>query len=320
MPTQELPYIALDAKAFGSVSEKDAEAAVIEAIPARHQESWATPPHRRRITLLTHRRQSCKYLESRADADPSIYFTRSRVDLAAGKVPQTEFGRRIAHSYTDHGGWYVMVFPTAYQMEYSNGIQTTHFSPWSYDRHAPLGFSRCGVRAWPLPRSLVAASRHRSYLRVDPRRQCSVRQCGPHPHPGASSVTRCCFSAKKPLHCIHAEGRQLSDRAGARKDRRHQRIPDMRVSVAGVDFRSPVIAASGTFGYGVEFEDIVSLDKIGGFVTKGLSREPMAGNQAPRIIETAAGMVNAIGLQNMGVRAFIEEKLPKLQADARRAP
>jgi dihydroorotate dehydrogenase (NAD+) catalytic subunit len=86
----------------------------------------------------------------------------------------------------------------------------------------------------------------------------------------------------------------------------------MRVTVAGVEFRSPVIAASGTFGYGVEFEDIVSLDRIGGFVTKGLSREPMAGNPSPRIIETAAGMINAIGLQNMGVRAFIAEKLPKL--------
>ena len=89
--------------------------------------------------------------------------------------------------------------------------------------------------------------------------------------------------------------------------------PDMRVTVAGVEFRSPVIAASGTFGYGVEFEEVVSLDRIGGFVTKGLSREPMAGNPSPRIIETAAGMINAIGLQNMGVRAFIAEKLPKLR-------
>jgi dihydroorotate dehydrogenase (NAD+) catalytic subunit len=87
----------------------------------------------------------------------------------------------------------------------------------------------------------------------------------------------------------------------------------MRVIVAGVEFASPVIAASGTFGYGLEFEDIVSLGRIGGFVTKGLSREPMAGNPAPRIIETSAGMMNAIGLQNMGVRAFIAEKLPKLR-------
>ncbi|MEO6805193.1 MAG: dihydroorotate dehydrogenase [Edaphobacter sp.] len=88
--------------------------------------------------------------------------------------------------------------------------------------------------------------------------------------------------------------------------------PDMRVTIAGVEFRSPVIAASGTFGYGVEFEEIVSLDKIGGFVTKGLSKEPMPGNPSPRIIETAAGMMNAIGLQNMGVQGFIAEKLPKL--------
>ena len=88
--------------------------------------------------------------------------------------------------------------------------------------------------------------------------------------------------------------------------------PDMRVTVAGVELRSPVIAASGTFGYGVEFEDIVSLDRIGGFVTKGLSLEPMSGNASPRIIETAAGMMNAIGLQNIGVRAFIADKLPKL--------
>src|SRR5271154_648295 len=88
--------------------------------------------------------------------------------------------------------------------------------------------------------------------------------------------------------------------------------PDMRVTVAGVEFRSPVIAASGTFAYGVEFEDVVAMDRIGGFVTKGLSRQPMAGNPSPRIIETAAGMINAIGLQNMGVEAFISEKLPKL--------
>ena len=90
------------------------------------------------------------------------------------------------------------------------------------------------------------------------------------------------------------------------------KTPDMRVNVAGVELRSPVIAASGTFGYGVEFEDIVSIDRIGAFVTKGLSREPMAGNPTPRIIETAAGMINAIGLQNMGVGPFVREKLPKL--------
>ena len=87
----------------------------------------------------------------------------------------------------------------------------------------------------------------------------------------------------------------------------------MRVTVAGVELSSPVIAASGTFGYGIEFEEIVSLDRIGGFVTKGLSLEPMAGNPAPRIVQTAAGMLNAIGLQNIGVADFIEKKLPLLK-------
>lgn len=91
-------------------------------------------------------------------------------------------------------------------------------------------------------------------------------------------------------------------------------VPDMRVQIAGVELQSPVIAASGTFGYGVEFEEIVAFDRIGAFVTKGLSREPMQGNPTPRIIETASGMINAIGLQNMGVKAFVEEKLPKIRA------
>jgi dihydroorotate dehydrogenase (NAD+) catalytic subunit len=87
----------------------------------------------------------------------------------------------------------------------------------------------------------------------------------------------------------------------------------MRVKVAGVELKNPVLAASGTFGYGVEFDDIVSLEKLGGFVVKGLSREPMAGNPPPRLFETAAGMLNAIGLQNIGARAFVEEKLPRLR-------
>ena len=89
--------------------------------------------------------------------------------------------------------------------------------------------------------------------------------------------------------------------------------PDMRVQFAGVELVNPVIAASGTFGYGIEFEEIVSFERIGGLVTKGLSREPMAGNQAPRLIETASGMMNSIGLQNIGVKAFIEKKLPELR-------
>src|ERR1700675_3357715 len=88
---------------------------------------------------------------------------------------------------------------------------------------------------------------------------------------------------------------------------------DLRVSFAGVELKNPILAASGTFGYGVEFEDVVHLDKLGGFVVKGLSREPMIGNPPPRLWETAAGMLNAIGLQNIGAAAFLEEKLPKLR-------
>jgi dihydroorotate dehydrogenase (NAD+) catalytic subunit len=90
-------------------------------------------------------------------------------------------------------------------------------------------------------------------------------------------------------------------------------VIDLGVSFAGIELKNPIIAASGTFGYGVEFEDVVHLDKLGGFVVKGLSREPMIGNPPPRLWETAAGMLNAIGLQNIGATAFLEEKLTKLR-------
>jgi dihydroorotate dehydrogenase (NAD+) catalytic subunit len=88
---------------------------------------------------------------------------------------------------------------------------------------------------------------------------------------------------------------------------------DLSVSFAGIPLKNPIIAASGTFGYGVEFADVVHLERLGGFVVKGLSREPMAGNPPPRLYETSAGMLNAIGLQNIGAKAFIDEKLPKLR-------
>ena len=88
--------------------------------------------------------------------------------------------------------------------------------------------------------------------------------------------------------------------------------PDLSITFCGITFKNPIIAASGTFGYGVEFEDIVALDKLGGFVVKGLSRDPMAGNPPPRMFETAAGMLNAIGLQNIGAVAFLRDKLPIL--------
>ena len=88
---------------------------------------------------------------------------------------------------------------------------------------------------------------------------------------------------------------------------------DLSVEVGALKLRNPIMSASGTFGYGIEFEDIVTLDKLGGIVCKGLSREPMTGNPPPRLYETAAGMLNAIGLQNIGARAFLDEKLPLLR-------
>src|ERR1700674_1360836 len=89
--------------------------------------------------------------------------------------------------------------------------------------------------------------------------------------------------------------------------------PDLTVSFAGIELKNPIIAASGTLGYGIEFEDIVHLDRLAGFVVKGLSKEPMTGNPPPRLFETAAGMLNAIGLQNIGAPAFLAEKLPALR-------
>jgi dihydroorotate dehydrogenase (NAD+) catalytic subunit len=86
----------------------------------------------------------------------------------------------------------------------------------------------------------------------------------------------------------------------------------MKVSLAGLELVNPIIAASGTFGYGIEFEEIISLERIGGFVTKGISMQPMAGHPSPRIVQTAAGMLNAIGLQNVGVEDFVNRKLPPL--------
>jgi dihydroorotate dehydrogenase (NAD+) catalytic subunit len=88
---------------------------------------------------------------------------------------------------------------------------------------------------------------------------------------------------------------------------------DLRVSVGTLLLKNPVIAASGTFGYGIEFAHLVDLNRLGGIVVKGLSAQPMAGSPAPRMCETASGMVNAIGLQNIGVRAFVAEKLPQLR-------
>jgi dihydroorotate dehydrogenase (NAD+) catalytic subunit len=88
---------------------------------------------------------------------------------------------------------------------------------------------------------------------------------------------------------------------------------DLSVNIGALRLRNPILAASGTFGYGVEFAHLVDLNKIGGFVTKGLSLEPIQGSPAPRLCETPSGMLNAVGLQNVGVRAFVAEKIPVLR-------
>ena len=89
---------------------------------------------------------------------------------------------------------------------------------------------------------------------------------------------------------------------------------DLSVDLAGLRLSNPVIASSGTFGYGVEFSPLVDLNRLGGLVVKGLSLEPMDGAPAPRVCETASGMLNAVGLQNIGVRPFVAEKLPQLRS------
>jgi dihydroorotate dehydrogenase (NAD+) catalytic subunit len=87
----------------------------------------------------------------------------------------------------------------------------------------------------------------------------------------------------------------------------------LETTLCGIRLRNPVLAASGTFAYGVEFQSIVDLTAVGGFVVKGISREPMDGNKPPRIWEAEAGMINSIGLQNIGVKAFIRDRLPQLR-------
>ena len=89
--------------------------------------------------------------------------------------------------------------------------------------------------------------------------------------------------------------------------------PDMKVNIGGLELLNPVLTASGTFGYGREFDHLIDLNRLGGIVVKGLSLMPARGNPPPRIVETACGMINAIGLENVGIERFIAEKLPFLQ-------
>jgi len=92
-----------------------------------------------------------------------------------------------------------------------------------------------------------------------------------------------------------------------------EKKPHIRVNIGGVELKNPVMTASGTFGYAREFEHLVDLNRLGGIIVKGLSLEPSKGNPPPRIVETPCGMLNAIGLENVGIAAFVKEKLPFLK-------
>jgi dihydroorotate dehydrogenase (NAD+) catalytic subunit len=89
--------------------------------------------------------------------------------------------------------------------------------------------------------------------------------------------------------------------------------PDLRVKIGPLTLKNPVLTASGTFGYGQEYSELLDLNLLGGIVVKGLSLKPRSGNPPPRTVETPCGMLNAIGLANMGLETFLKEKLPALQ-------
>ncbi len=94
---------------------------------------------------------------------------------------------------------------------------------------------------------------------------------------------------------------------------RDENLPDLRVNIGSLELANPVMTASGTFGYAREFEDLMNLHRLGAIIVKGISLSPREGNPPPRIVETACGMLNAIGLQNVGVDRFITEKMVYLQ-------
>jgi dihydroorotate dehydrogenase (NAD+) catalytic subunit len=113
-----------------------------------------------------------------------------------------------------------------------------------------------------------------------------------------------------------AEGRsaKISRSVKSAQSADNQFVPRIDTEIAGIRFQNPVLTASGTFGYGQEFAHLIDLNQLGGIVVKGISAEPMPGNPPPRIYETDSGMLNAIGLQNVGASKFLEEKLPFLRA------
>src|SRR5512139_2988354 len=112
----------------------------------------------------------------------------------------------------------------------------------------------------------------------------------------------------------HLERGMRKNKKAASRDPHSERAkPDLSVEIAGIRLKNPVLTASGTFGYGEDYQDIVDLNELGGVIVKGVSLRPIAGNPPPRIWETPSGMLNAIGLENPGVDIFLEKKLPYLR-------
>ncbi|MBX6360380.1 MAG: alkaline phosphatase family protein [Acidobacterium ailaaui] len=129
LPHQELPYLSLNQPSFerAGINEQEAETAVQNALADAFQ-SLSRPPE----TQLP--------AQSKLPPRPVLYRSYTRLQLADGDLPHTQFGDLMAHSYTPNGGWYVRVVPAAFQMGLERGTGTTHFTPFSYDRHVPLGF------------------------------------------------------------------------------------------------------------------------------------------------------------------------------------
>lgn len=139
LPIQELPYLALNRPQFerAGINEQEAEQAVLNAIqPGIDAQAVIVDDDH----PAPKPGETPQPSETRLPPTPVIVRTYTRLQLAAGELPPSEFGTLLAHSYSSNGGWYVMVIPAAYQMEFLNNIQTTHFSPWSYDRHVPMAF------------------------------------------------------------------------------------------------------------------------------------------------------------------------------------
>ncbi len=244
-----------------------------------------------------------------ADAMKSMGFLAAftKEQMGNGELPPTPLGHLYLNSYSPYGGAWVMGVPTPFTYDATSKAIANHGAPYSYDQHVPLAFYGPAFKPG-VYRDQVEP--------IDLAPTLAVMLGINKPTSSSGRVLTEAIAQRsrsdEPLldHCGGETSRAEREPSVSPASRPSL---DLSVNVAGIELKNPVIAASGTFGYGVEFEDIVALSRIGGFVVKGLSREPMPGNPPPRLFETAAGMLNAIGLQNIGVRAFLDEKLPLLQ-------